>query len=164
MQRIAIFPGTFDPITLGHMDLIARALVLFDKVIIGVAKSTKKQTLFSLTERVELVKQAAQESKLAASRLEVIGFTGLLVNLAREYNAAVLIRGLRVISDFEYEMQLANMNRSLDSSIETIFVSPSEQYSFISSSLIKEIASMQGEITKFVPEVVAKALHNKLVR
>ena len=159
MSNIAIFPGTFDPITNGHADLITRASKLFSKVIVSVAENSHKKPLFSLEERVNLAKEVLKDLK----NIEVYGFSNLLVNFAKEKNANFLIRGLRVVSDFEYEFQLANMNRSLEPDIETIFLTPSEKNSFISSSLVKEVNRHGGDVTKFVSPIIAKALtkHNK---
>lgn len=150
----AIYPGTFDPITNGHADIIQRAAMLVDKIIVAVATSPSKQTRFELEQRVEL----AREVLAKVANVEVQGFNNLLVDFAKENNARVIVRGLRAVSDFEYEFQLASMNRSLDSSIETMFLTPNESYAFISSSLVKEIADLGGDISKFVAPVVAEAL------
>jgi len=153
-----IYPGTFDPITKGHSDLIERACKLFSKVIVAVAINSKKKPLFSLNERVNLAKEVTSHLE----QVEVVGFSGLLVDLAKEQNAFVLLRGLRVVSDFEYEFQLANMNRCLNPKIESLFLTPSEQYSFVSSTIVREIASLDGDVSKFVHPSVAKALQQKL--
>lgn len=158
-HKRGIFPGTFDPITNGHIDLIERAAKLFSKVIIGVAENTRKAPLFSLTERIELTKLAVKH----CPNVEVEGFSTLLVNFVKKAHADVIIRGLRAVSDFEYEFQLANMNRRLDPNIETLFLTPAEQFSFVSSSLVKEIALLEGNISSFVPEVVVEALKRKKV-
>ena len=150
----AIYPGTFDPITNGHADIIQRAAKLVDKIIVAVAASPSKQTRFELEQRVEL----AREVLANVANVEVQGFNNLLVDFAKENNARVIVRGLRAVSDFEYEFQLASMNRSLDSSIETMFLTPNEFYAFISSSLVKEIADLGGDISKFVAPGVAEAL------
>jgi pantetheine-phosphate adenylyltransferase len=153
-MAIAIYPGTFDPATLGHLDLIDRAAKLFDEVIVGVAENSDKKPLFTLDERVEMLKQAA----VGLDNVRVIGFNNLLIDCAREYNADTILRGLRAVSDFEYEFQLAAMNRHLDPGIETTFLTPSESYAFLSSTLIKEVASLGGDVTEFVPPQVIKAL------
>jgi pantetheine-phosphate adenylyltransferase len=153
-MAIAIYPGTFDPATLGHLDLIDRAAKLFDEVIVGVAENSDKKPLFTLDERVEMLKQAAD----GLDNVRVIGFNNLLIDCAREYNADTILRGLRAVSDFEYEFQLAAMNRHLDPGIETTFLTPSESYAFLSSTLIKEVASLGGDVTEFVPPQVIKAL------
>ncbi len=154
MNYSVIFPGTFDPITNGHRDLIERAARMFDKVIVGIAENKQKNPCFSLEERVNLVKIVLSHVK----NVEVEGFNNLLVEFTRGKKANAVIRGLRVVSDFEYEFQLANMNRRLASEIETIFLTPSEQYSFISSTLLREIAALGGDVSSFVHTDVAKAL------
>ena len=153
-MAIAIYPGTFDPATLGHLDLISRAAKLFDEVIVGVAENRDKTPLFTLEERVEMLKQAAN----GLDNVSVIGFNNLLIDCARQYNADTILRGLRAVSDFEYEFQLAAMNRHLDPGIETTFLTPSESYAFLSSTLIKEVASLGGDVSEFVPPQVIKAL------
>ncbi len=154
MQRTAIYPGTFDPITCGHSDLCQRAIKVFDKVILAVAIDTGKDTSFSLEERMRLA-----EAVLAGlDRVEVLPFEGLLMDFAAAQHAQVVLRGLRAVSDFEYEFQLAGMNRSLNANIETMFLTPAEQYAFLSSSLVKEVASLGGDVSNFVHPVVAKAL------
>jgi len=157
MQNIAIYPGTFDPITNGHLDLIQRALRLFDKVVIAVAESSGKNPLFSVAERVALVEQVMQ----GETRVEVCGFSGLLVDLASQKKANVLLRGLRAVSDFEYEFQLANMNRRLSPQVESLFLTPAEQFSFVSSTLIREISTLGGDVSEFVPEAVLKELNKR---
>ncbi len=157
MTRIIIYPGTFDPITLGHQDLVTRATSLFDKVVIAVAGDTGKKPLFSYQERIELCRKVL----VGIDGIEVTGFKGLLATYAQENNACAFLRGLRAVSDFEYEFQLANMNRRLAPEIESLFVTPSEQYSFISSSLVKEIASLGGDISEFVHPIVVEALQEK---
>lgn len=152
-----LYPGTFDPITNGHVDLTERASRLFNKVIVAIAHSEKKKPLFSLEERVAL----CQESLSHLDNVEVVGFSGLLVDCAKEYNASGVLRGLRAVADFEYEFQLANMNRAMDPSFESLFLTPSEHLSFISSSLVREIAALNGDITPFVPTPVAQALKAK---
>lgn len=157
MQIIAIYPGTFDPITNGHQDLIARASRLFQKVIVAVAVNAGKSPLFTLEERVDLVKQAVSTHK----NVMVTGFDTLLVNCARQHGATVILRGLRAVSDFEYEFQMAGMNRSLGPELETLFLTPSEKYTFISSSVIKSIEQLQGDISAFVPACVQAQLKQK---
>ena len=158
MRTIAIYPGTFDPVTNGHSDLVARASRLCDKVIVAVAKSAGKNPFFAWQERVAL----AQEALAGYANVEVRGFEILLVDFARQCEATVIIRGLRAVSDFEYEFQLASMNRHLDERIETVFLTPAEQYSFISSSLVREIARLGGDIATFVPPNVAAALARRI--
>ncbi|WP_221075325.1 MULTISPECIES: pantetheine-phosphate adenylyltransferase [Agarivorans] len=160
MTTRVIYPGTFDPVTNGHSDLIQRAARMFDTVIVAVAASPSKQPLFSLEERVKLLEQTIS----ANTNIEVIGFTGLLVDLAKQQNANVLLRGLRTGSDFEYEMQLADMNRQLDPNLESVFLTPGEGVSFISSTLIKEVAKHGGEIERFVAPHVAQAVSEKLAK
>lgn len=157
MSSTVIYPGTFDPITLGHMDLIERGLRHFSKVIVAVADSPKKKPLFSLEERVAL----AREVTKPLGNVEVVGFSNLLVDFAREHNAQVILRGLRVVSDFEYEFQLANMNRVLAPDLESLFLTPSEQYSFISSTFVREIAYLNGDVSKMVHPAVEAALKKR---
>lgn len=157
MPSTVVYPGTFDPITLGHMDLVERAIRHFDKVIVAVAASPKKKPLFSLEQRVDLAKQVTKDM----GNVEVEGFSNLLVEFAREKNAHVILRGLRVVSDFEYEFQLANMNRVLAPNLESMFLTPSEQYSFISSTFVREIAYLNGDVSKMVHPVVKTALENR---
>ena len=157
MQLIAIYPGTFDPITNGHSDIIARATTLFDKVVVAVAGSTSKATLFTIEERTQLANQALA----SLENIEICGFDGLATEFAREQGASVIIRGLRAVSDFEYEFQMASMNRQLQSDIETIFLTPAEHLSYISSSLVREIASLGGDVSKFVHEDVVRALKQR---
>ena len=157
MNIIAIYPGTFDPITDGHLDLIARASKLFSRVIVAVAANRGKEPLFTVDERVAL----AQEVTTDFSNVEVVGFDNLLVDCAREYGANVTLRGLRAVSDFEYEFQLAGMNRRLSPDLETMFLTPAEQYEFISSSMIREIAQLHGDVSSFVPGCVHRRLIDK---
>ena len=157
MQSIVIYPGTFDPITNGHSDIIARATTLFDKVVVAVAGSTSKATLFTIEQRTLLASQALANLK----NIEICGFDGLVTEFARQQGASVIIRGLRAVSDFEYEFQMASMNRQLQSDIETIFLTPAEHLSFISSSLVREIASLGGDVSKFVHECVVTALKRR---
>lgn len=157
MKRTAIYPGTFDPLTNGHADLVHRAAACFDRVIVAVAGSTAKGTRFTLDERVELAREATQ----AAGNVEVRSFDGLLAEFAREQGAQVILRGLRAVSDFEYEFQLASMNRRLAPDIETMFLTPDEGYTFISSSLVREIAALGGDVSGFVHPAVEAALRDK---
>ncbi len=157
MAHLAIYPGTFDPLTNGHADLVERGARLFDKLIVGVAAHTGKNPLFSLDERVAL----AQQVLGGIPKVEIVGFDGLLVNYAQRINAQVILRGLRAVSDFEYEFQLASMNRRLCPGIETVFLTPAEQYSFISSSLVREVARLGGDVSAFVHPVVQTALRQK---
>ncbi|MDD2658262.1 MAG: pantetheine-phosphate adenylyltransferase [Methylococcales bacterium] len=157
MQIIAIYPGTFDPITNGHVDIIARASKLYHKVIVAVAVNRGKAPLFSLDERVELVRSVTPEF----SNVEVIGFDNLLVDCAKQLGANVILRGLRAVSDFEYEFQLAGMNRRLAPQLETVFMTPAEQYEFISSTMIREIAQLKGDVSCFVPDTVLQRLVEK---
>jgi pantetheine-phosphate adenylyltransferase len=154
----AIYPGTFDPITYGHIDLVKRAAPLFDKVIVAIAINPGKQPVFSLEERVALAKETLQ----GLDNIEVRGFEGLLVNEAINMGANVIIRGLRAVSDFEYELQLATMNRRMQSKVETLFLTPAENLSFVSSSLVKEIAVLGGDVSEFVAPCVQTALKAKL--
>ena len=157
MQSTAIYPGTFDPITNGHLDLIARASRLYYKVVVAVAVNRGKTPLFSLDERVDLVKAVTSEFP----NVQVIGFGNLLVECAKQQGANVILRGLRAVSDFEYEFQLAGMNRRLAPELETVFLTPAEQYEFISSSMIREIAQLNGDVSCFVPDLVHQCLINK---
>lgn len=156
-NRIAVYPGTFDPITLGHEDIVRRAANLFDEVIVAVAGSTNKNTLFSLQERVDLAKGVFN-----ASNIKVVGFDGLLMQFVQDQGAQMVIRGLRAASDFEYEFQLAGMNRKLYPKLETIFLTPAEQYMFISSSLVREVAKLGGDVNQFVSPTVEAAIKQKL--
>jgi len=157
MAKIVLYPGTFDPITNGHLDLIERAARLFDQVIVAVAESAGKTPMFDVETRVRLVKEAVS----SMDNVEVCGFSGLLVNLAKEKNACALLRGLRAVSDFEYEFQLANMNRRLSPDLESLFLTPAEQHSFISSTLVREVASLGGDVAEFVPGVVKAELDKR---
>ncbi len=158
MNRTAIYPGSFDPLTYGHLDLIKRASRLFDKVIVGVANNTRKQTLFTAQERFQMLKQATKGIKGVTVEL----FDGLVIKYAHKHKTNILIRGLRVISDFDYEVQMAMTNRRLDQKIETLLLVPSEGVTFLSSSLIKEAASLGADISSFVPAVVQKKMKKKL--
>lgn len=155
-KNIAIYPGTFNPVTLGHTDIIERGAKLFEKVYICVAESRNKNPMFSLDERVELIKNAG-----VPKNVEVIGFRSLLIDLCHRLDAEVIIRGLRMVSDFEYEFQLASMNRHLDPKIETIFLTPAEDKSYISSTIVREVARFGGNVGKLVPTNVEQALIKK---
>ncbi|MGC9110121.1 MAG: pantetheine-phosphate adenylyltransferase [Caldimicrobium sp.] len=160
--KIAIYPGTFDPITNGHLDLIKRALQFFDKIIVAIGENPAKKPLFTIDERIYMVKEALIEADLR-DRVEVESFSGLLVDFAKMKGASVIIRGLRAVSDFEYEMQLALMNRKLSNSIDTIFLMPSLRYIFLSSSIIKEAARFGGKVDDLVPKVVVQKLKEKFL-
>jgi len=156
-MRIAIYPGTFDPITNGHLDLVERGLRIFDEIIIAVAPSPKKQPLFSLEERLKLIREAVKDCR----NVKVEAFNGLLVNYVKGKGGIAIIRGLRAVSDFEYELQMALMNRRLDMNIETVFMMPSEEFSFLTSTVVKEVASLGGSVKGLVPEVVERAMREK---
>ncbi|WP_091470443.1 pantetheine-phosphate adenylyltransferase [Methylophilus rhizosphaerae] len=156
--RVAVYPGTFDPITLGHEDIVRRAASLFDQVIVAVAGSTSKQTLFSLKERVALA-----QSVFTDSNIRVMGFDGLLMQFVQAQGAQMVIRGLRAASDFEYEFQLAGMNRKLYPRLETLFMTPAEEFMFISSSLVREVARLGGDVNQFVSPGVETAIKQKLM-
>jgi pantetheine-phosphate adenylyltransferase len=158
MNRTVVYPGTFDPITHGHSDLIARAARLFDRVIVAVAASPAKTPRFTLDERMELARAALAD----VTNVEVLGFEGLLVDFVRANGARVILRGLRAVSDFEYELQLSSMNRRLAPDIETLYLMPAEQYSYISSSLVREIAALGGDVSGFVHPRVMAALHDRM--
>lgn len=158
MSTTVIYPGTFDPVTNGHIDLVQRAASLFDHVIVAIAANTNKSPFFALDERIKLASDALSDIE----NVEVCGFDTLLVNFAHSRNANVILRGLRAVSDFEYEFQLANMNRKLAPEIETIFLTPAEQFSYISSSLVREIAALGGDVSAFVPENVGAALQKRI--
>ena len=156
-KNIAVYPGTFDPVTHGHTDLVGRAARVFDRVVVAIADSPHKEPLFSLEERISM----AQGEMLALENVEVVGFDNLLMDFARDIGANVIVRGLRAVSDFEYEFQLASMNRHLASDVETLFMTPDEDYSFISSSLVKEIARLHGDVSEFVGPAVRSAMREK---
>jgi pantetheine-phosphate adenylyltransferase len=157
MKRSAAYPGTFDPITNGHHDLVRRAATMFDRVVVAIAANPGKVPLFSLTERIDLARRVLAD----IPNVEVDGFTGLTVEFARKHGLGVIIRGLRVVSDFEFEFQLANMNRHLSREIETVFLTPQEQFMFISSTLVREIAVLGGDASEFVHPLVAAELKKK---
>lgn len=156
-MKVAIYPGSFDPITYGHLDLIERALALFDKVYVAVAVNPNKSPLFSEEERVAMVRQLTKNRK----KVEVISFPGLLADLTKKLKAVAIIRGLRAVSDFEYEFQMALMNRKLYRRAESVFLMPSARYTFLSSNLIKDIARLGGDVSVFVPKLVEKRLRQK---
>jgi len=156
-MRSVVYPGTFDPITNGHSDLVARAARLCDRVVLAVAKDTGKATTFAADERVALARQVCAD----LGNVEVIAFSGLLVDFARNLDVHVIVRGLRAVSDFEYEFQLAGMNRRMAPDIETLFLTPAEQYAYISSSLVTQIARLGGDVSAFVAPVVHAALRNR---
>ena len=156
--RVAVYPGTFDPLTRGHEDLVRRASTLFDRVVVGIAESRKKKPFFTLEERVEM----AREVLAAYPNVEVQGFDDLLMKFVREQSAGVILRGLRAVSDFEYEFQMAGMNRVLYPDVETVFLTPGEQYMFVSATMVREIASFGGDVSKFVQPLVGARLAKKL--
>jgi len=153
-ERIAVYPGTFDPITNGHTDLVARAARVFPKVVVAIAESPHKKPLFSLAERIAL----AENQMAHIANVEIVGFSNLLVEFVQQIGATIIIRGLRAVSDFEYEFQLASMNRHLAPKVETLFLTPDEDFSFISSSLVKEIARLDGDVSEFVCAEVQQAM------
>jgi pantetheine-phosphate adenylyltransferase len=159
-NRLAVYPGTFDPITNGHVDLVGRAAPLFERIVVGIAESPGKSPAFSMSERVDLARIALA----GYENVEVRGFNSLLAHFVRDLGAGVVLRGLRAVSDFEYEFQLASMNRHLIPEVETLFLTPAEQYSFISSSLVREIGRLGGDVTGFVHPAVQAALHSRWKR
>ncbi|PPR34662.1 MAG: Phosphopantetheine adenylyltransferase [Alphaproteobacteria bacterium MarineAlpha6_Bin4] len=158
-MKVAIYPGTFDPITNGHLDIIKRSCKFVDKLIISISDNSKKKILFSTNERVEIIKKVIIDENI--KNVEVESFSGLLMDYASKRNANIIIRGLRAISDFEYEFQMTGMNYKLNSKIETVFLMSSDNYQLISSKLIKEISSLNGDVSKFVPKEVEKRLNKK---
>lgn len=159
-KKIAVYPGSFDPITFGHLDIINRALKIFDEVIIAVARNERKSPLFTIEERVDLIQSVLKENE----RVKVDTFDGLLVDYARSRKSQAIVRGLRAISDFEYELQMAQINRGISKDVETVFLMTSVFYSFLSSSMVKEVHSLNGPIDGLVPPLVKKALDAKLNR
>lgn len=157
-MRVAIYPGSFDPITNGHLDIITRGSKLFDRLIVGVLVNVDKQGLFTINERVELIKKATEH----LPNVDVISFNGLLVDLARQYEAKIILKGLRAVSDFEYEFQMALMNSRLDSNIETLFMMTSSEYSYLSSSSVKQVAKFGGNISGLVPNVIITEVYSKI--
>jgi len=158
MSHTAVYPGTFDPITLGHEDLARRASRLFDRVILAVADSRAKKPFFTLDERVEMAREVLKDLR----NVEVMGFSGLLMKFVQDRGARVVVRGLRAVSDFEYEFQLAGMNRGMYPDVETVFLTPGEQFMFISATIVREISTLGGDTTKFVPPFVADRLKVKI--
>jgi pantetheine-phosphate adenylyltransferase len=158
MKRIAVYPGSFDPVTNGHLDIIHRALEFVDELIIAILVNPEKQSLFTVKERVEMIRSVLPENH----RIQIDQFDGLLVEYARKKNARMLIRGLRAVSDFDYEFQMALMNRRLEPQIETVFLVPAEQYSYVSSRLVKEICALGGRVRGLVPDEVEKRMQKKL--
>lgn len=156
-MKIAIYPGTFDPITNGHLDILERALNLFDKVVITIARNSSKKPLFTEEERLQLMREAVK----SFPHVEVDSFYGLLVDYCRKKQAIAVVRGLRAISDFEYELQMALMNRKLNPNVQTVFLMPNERYTYLNSTIVREIARLGGDVTDFVPKVVLKALKRK---
>ena len=156
-MKKALYPGTFDPVTLGHIDIIERALHLFDEVTVAIATSESKTPVFTLEERINHIEEIFKDNK----KVRAIGFTGLVVDLAKEEDTNVLIRGLRAVSDFEYEFQLANMTRAMSPDIESVFLTPKAKFSFLSSTLVREIASMGGQLSAFVDPIVEQALKKR---
>jgi pantetheine-phosphate adenylyltransferase len=160
LASIAVCPGSFDPITYGHLDIIKRGAKVFDEVYIVVLNNSSKQPLFSIEERIHLIKEVTKD----IPNVKVDEFHGLLVDYAKSVNANAIIRGLRAVSDFEYEMQITSMNRVLNEDIETFFIMTNNQYSFLSSSIVKEVAHYDGKISELVPSIVERALHEKFER
>jgi pantetheine-phosphate adenylyltransferase len=158
MNHMAVYPGTFDPITLGHEDLARRASRLFDRVILAVADSRAKRPFFSLDERVEMARHVLQDLR----NVEVLGFSGLLMQFVQDQGARVVVRGLRAVSDFEYEFQLAGMNRGMYPDVETVFLTPGEQFMFVSATIVREISVLGGDTSKFVPPYVRERLKDKI--
>jgi pantetheine-phosphate adenylyltransferase len=156
----AMYPGTFDPITNGHFELVRRASRLFDRVVVAIAESPGKTPMFNIDERIDLARQVLGELE----NVSIDGYHGLTVEYARQNNLGVIIRGLRAVTDFEYEFQLASMNRHLEAGVETVFLTPTDEYNFISSTLVREVATLGGDVRKFVHPVVAKALHAKTAK
>jgi pantetheine-phosphate adenylyltransferase len=156
----AVYPGTFDPITLGHQDLVRRASALFDKVVVGIAVSEAKRPFFQLEERIRLAREVLKPYR----NVMIEGFGGLLMDFVRAQKAQVILRGLRAVSDFEYEFQMAGMNRNLYPDVETVFLTPAEQYQFISATIVREIATLGGDVSKFVQPLVARALAQRVGR
>jgi pantetheine-phosphate adenylyltransferase len=156
-MKTAIYPGTFDPITYGHLDILERALKVFDRIVIMVARNSSKNPLFSEAERIALVREATKGN----SQVEVDAFDGLLVDYVRKRNAVAIVRGLRAMTDFEYELQMALMNRKLDEKVETIFLMPNEKYTYLSSNIVREISRLGGDVGQFVPAAVKAALEKK---
>ena len=159
-MKIALYPGTFDPITRGHLDVITRGLHIFDKIIVAIAPNPSKHTLFSYKERVEMAKEAIRNED-GMEHVEVIGFNGLTVEFARKVGATSIVRGLRAVSDFEYELQIALTNRKLAQDIESVFLMPSVEYIYLNSTMVKDVAKHGGDVKNFVPEIVMEKLREK---
>ncbi|MDQ5878941.1 MAG: pantetheine-phosphate adenylyltransferase [Pseudomonadota bacterium] len=157
-HRVAIYPGTFDPMTRGHEDLVRRASSLFDRVVVGIAQSRSKRPFFTLEERVDLARQVLAPYK----NVEIVGFDNLLMDFLHERGAKVILRGLRAVSDFEYEFQMAGMNRNLYPEVETVFLTPGEQYMFVSATMVREIAVLGGDVSKFVHPLVQERLAKRV--
>ncbi len=157
-MKTAIYPGTFDPITNGHIDILERAMKLFDRVIITIARDSTKNPMFTEQERLEMIRGIVRKHR----NVEVDSFEGLLVQYARKKKATAIVRGLRAISDFEYELQMALMNRKLDDNVETVFLMPNEKYTYLNSSIVREIARLRGDVSEFVPELVRVSLERKI--
>lgn len=160
MNKIALYPGTFDPMTFGHLDVLERACKIFDHIVVAIAAGVHKTPLFNLTERVALAEQLVSH----LPNVKVAGFNCLLLDFAEQQNATIILRGLRTVTDFDYEFQLASTNRTNNPKIESIFLMPAEKYMCISSSLIREVATLGGDVSKFVPPIIAKALQEKIKR
>lgn len=156
---LAVYPGTFDPVTHGHADLVARASHMYDRVIVAIAESPNKQPAFTLEQRIALAREVLASERV--ENVEVVGFDNLLAEFVKQHGAGVILRGLRAVSDFEYEFQLASMNRHLIEDVETVFLTPAEKYSFISSSLVREIARLGGDVSRFVHPTVSTALRER---
>ena len=164
MSRTAIYPGSFDPVTNGHLDIISRGMTLTDHLIVAVAQNSGKAPMFSIEERVALLEEEIEQIKAKNGQfctITVTSFDGLLIDFARKNNASIIIRGLRAVTDFEFEFQMTGMNRRMDPSIETVFLMTSENHQFIASSMVKEIARLDGDISSFVPKSVLDAISNK---
>lgn len=158
MKKVAVYPGTFDPVTYGHIDIIKRSLKIFERVIVAVAPNPQKAPLFDINERVSMIQEATRDLK----NLQVEGFDGLLVDYVKREGGIAIIRGLRAVSDFEYELQIALMNRKLDAEVETVFMMPNQEFTYLTSSIVKAVASYGGQVKDFVPEIVSKKLREKL--
>jgi pantetheine-phosphate adenylyltransferase len=163
-MRTAIYPGSFDPITNGHVSIIESGLVAFDELIVAVLENPKKSPLFTVAERIEMIREAVDEATEERARVEVDTFQGLLVDYCAKKNARIVLRGLRAVADFEYELQMANMNRHLDTRVETVFLMANDAYFYVSSNLVKEAATLGGNVDRLVPASVARRLYTKLGR